>query len=228
MNTHNFDMTKMITSTVDLTVELRSANGSSTEFYQADEERVRETLRLLAAPRLFAQPHLLLATQHCASMIPCKGIDMILARTSARTPLKFPLNLPAGQFDLVEQPDAWPHNKPAAVEGQNGQSHGQPRRRDSLVEIHTLGGWTVTLKAVAMIRGNVQDERQFFAQLPDVPTIPFRLEEGGFGLINTGNILRASAWPKPEQLPGIALPLALRRWTPAVRHGWQSTRNESY
>ena len=70
----------------DLTIELRSANGSSTEFYQANEERVRETLRLLAAPRLFAQPHLLLASQHCASMIPCKGIDMILARTSARTP----------------------------------------------------------------------------------------------------------------------------------------------
>jgi hypothetical protein len=96
------------------------------------------------------------------------------------------------------------------------------------VEIHTLGGWTVTLKTVAMIRGNVQDERQFFAQLPEVPTIPFRLEEGGFGLINTANILRASAWPKPEALPGIALPLALRRWTPAVQPGWQSTRNERY
>ena len=228
MNTYNVDMTTMTTSTVDLTLELRSANGSSTEFYQADEERVREALRLLAAPRLFAQPHLLLASQHCANIIPCQGIDMILARTSARTPLKFPLNLPAGQFDLVEQPDAWPDNKPAAVEDQNGQSHGQPRRRDSLVEIHTLGGWTVTLKAAAMIRGNVQDERQFFAQLPEVPTIPFRLEEGGFGLINTANILRVSAWPKPEALPGIALPLALRRCTPSVRHEWQSTRTERY
>ena len=48
-----------------------------------------------------------------------------------------------------------------------------------------------------------------------MPTIPFRLEEGGFGLINTANIMRVSAWPKPEALPGIALPLALRRWTPA-------------
>ena len=36
MNTYNIDMT---TSTADLTLELRSANGSSTEFYQADEER---------------------------------------------------------------------------------------------------------------------------------------------------------------------------------------------
>ena len=211
MNTHNIDMT---TSTIDLTVELRSANGSATEFYQADEERVHETLRMLAAPQLFAQRHLLLASQHCASMIPCQGIDMILVRTSARTPLKFPLNLPAGVFDLVEQPEAWPDNQPAAIENQNGQP-GQPRRRDSQVEIHTLGGWAVTLKTAAMIRGNVQDERQWFSHLPEVPTIPFRLEEGGFGLINTANILRVSAWPKPEALPGVLLPLALRRWTPS-------------
>ncbi len=215
MNTHNVDMTTRTTSTVDLTIELRSANGSSTEFYQADEERVREALCLLATPRLFAQPHLLLTSQHCASMIPCKGIDMILARTSARTPLKFPLNLPAGLFDIVEQLKAWPDNKSATIEDQNEQEHRQPRRRDSQVEIHTLGGWTVTLKAVVMIRGNVQDERQWFSHLPDVPTIPFRLEEGGFGLINTTNIMRASAWPKPEAFPGIALPLALRRWTPS-------------
>ena len=212
MNTPPVDMT---TNPIDLTLELRSANGSSTEFYQTDEERVREALRLLAAPRLFAQPHLLLSSQYCASIIPCKGIDMILARTSVRTPLKFPLNLPVGLFDIVEQPEARPDNKSAAIEDQNKQDRGQPRRRSSHVEIHTLGGWTVTLKAVAMIRGNLQDERQLFSHLPDVPSIPFRLEEGGFGLINTANILRASAWPKPEALPGIALPLELSRWTPS-------------
>jgi hypothetical protein len=211
MNTPPVDMT---TNPIDLTLELRSANGSSAEFYQADEEGVREALRLLAAPRLFAEHHLLLTSQHCASMIPCKGIDMILVRTFARTPLKFPLNLPVGRFDIVEQPEVWPDNESSAVEDQNEQEHGHPRRRSLQVEIHTLGGWAVTLKAVAMIRGNVQDERQLFAHLPDVPTIPFRLEEGGFGLINTANIMRASAWPKPEALPGIALPLELRRWTP--------------
>jgi hypothetical protein len=205
----------MTTNPIDLTIELRSANGSSTEFYQADEERVRETLRLLAAPQLFAQPRLLLTSQHCASMIPCKGIDMILVRTFARTPLKFPLNLPLGLFDIVEQPEAWPDNKSTAIEVQNEQEHGQPHRRSLQVEIHTLGGWTVTLKAVAMIRGNIQDERQLFSHLPDVPTLPFRLEEGGFGLINTANIMRASARPKPEALPGIALPMDLLRWCPS-------------
>jgi hypothetical protein len=205
----------MTTNPFDLTIELRSANGSSTEFYQADEERVRETLHLLAAPRLFAQPHLLMTSEQCASMIPCKGIDMILARTSAQTALKFPLNIPEGLFDLVEQPDLWPDNKSAAMEDQTRQEHAQPRRRSSRVQIHTLGGWTVTLKVLAMIRGSVQDERQLFSHLHDLPTIAFRLEEGGFGLINTANIARASAWPTPESLPGTALQLALHRWTPS-------------
>lgn len=215
MNIHNVDMTAKTSNTVDLTVELRSADGSSTEFYQADEECVREALRLLAMPRLFAQPHLLLTSQHCASMVPCKGIDMILARTSTRTPLNFPLNLPQGLFDIFEQPEAWLDNRSAAIGGHNEQEPVQPSRRSSQIEIHTLGGWTTTLKVVAIIRGNVQDECQFFSHLPDVPTIPFRLDGGGFGLINTANIVRASVWPKPEALRGIALPLTPRRWTPS-------------
>lgn len=208
MNTPTFELT---TNPIDLTIELRSANGSATEFYQDDEKCIQETLRLLAAPKLFTQRHLVLASQHCASMIPCAGIDMILVRTHARTPLKFPLNLPVGRFDIVEQPEAWSDHRPAAIEDQKGQPH----RRNAQVEIHTLGGWTVKLKATAIISGNAQDERQLFSNLPDMPTIPFRLVEGGFGLVNTANITRASAWPKPEALPGIALPLELLRWTPS-------------
>lgn len=197
----------MSTNRVDLTLELRFANGSTAEFYEADKERVREALRLLAAPRLFAEPHLLMVSQNCASMMPCKGIDMILVRTSAQSPIKFPLDLPAGQFDIIEQEYAWPENRPAAIENQDGQS----RRRNSELEINTLGGWTVALNAVAMFHGNTQDERRFFSQLPNLPTIPFRLRDGGFGLINTANIARVSAWPKPEALPAITLPLELRR-----------------
>jgi hypothetical protein len=205
----------MTTNLTNLTIEVRSANGSSTEFCQADGELVREALRLLASPQLFAQRNLLLTSPHGASMIPCKGIDMILVRTFARAPVQFPLNLPQGWFDIVEQPADAPDNPSGGIEAQYQPERGHPRRRSLQVEIHTLGGWTVTLRADAVIRGNVQDERQFFAHLPDMPTLPFRLGEGGFGLINTGNILRASAWPNPEAIPGTALPLELRRWTPA-------------
>ena len=191
----------------ELALELRFANGSSAESYETDEQRVREALHLLAAPQLFAQPHLLLASQHCASMVPCKGIDMILARTTAPVPLKFPLNLPAGQFDIVEQPEPRPDDKSAPIDDQDGRQ----LHHSSQVEILTCGGWTVTLNALATFHGIVQDERHFFSHLPTMPTIPFRLKNGGFGLINTANIMRASIWPKPETLPGIALPLTLRR-----------------
>ncbi|HJW34611.1 MAG TPA: hypothetical protein VJ505_14795 [Holophagaceae bacterium] len=197
-------------SQMDLTLEFRFANGSSSEFYATDEAQVRESLRLLAAPRLFAQPHLLLASPHMASMIPCKGIDMILAHTTGPLPVKFPLDFATAQFDAVEQPIAWLDEDSAAMEEEPAR-HGQPRRHSSQVEIHTLGGWAVTLDTVAVFRGLVQDERQFFSHLPELPTIPFRLEEGGFGLINTLNILRVTACPKPETLAGIALPLTLRQ-----------------
>lgn len=209
------DIMDLTINTTDLTIELRAANGSITEYCQADQEQACEALRLLTSPQLFAQRHLVLASEHCGSMIPCAGIDMILVRTHARIPLKFPLNLPVGLFDIVEQPGGSPEHQSAALEDQTKPERGQPHRRNAQVEIHTLGGWTVTLKAVAMIRGNLQDERQLFSHLPDVPTVPFRLMEGGFGLINTANIIRASAWPKPEALPGIALPLELRHSTPS-------------
>ena len=209
----------MNTIPVDLTVEFRSANGTSTESYQADEERIQQTLRLLAAPRLLSQPHLVLASEHGASMIPCRGIDMILARTSARTPMTFPLALPAGLLDISETSDDWPDNTPAATEEHHDQEPGRARPLTSRVEIHTLGGWAVTLKAVVKARGNVHDERQLFAHLLNLPAIHFRLEEGGIGLINPANITRVSAWPKPDALPGTALPLALRRWTPSSQRG---------
>lgn len=77
----------------------------------------------------------------------------------------------------------------------------------------------ITLKAVVKDRGNVHDERQLFAHLLYVPSIPFRVQEGGIGLINPANITRVSAWPKPDALPGTALPLALRRWTPSLQRG---------
>lgn len=212
MNTPQLDMT---TNPVELTIEVHSANGSSAEFYQADEESVRETLRMLSSPQIFAQRHLVLASQHCASVLPCKGIDMILARTLARSSLKFPLNLPLGVFDIVEQPGDSPEIKSATVQDEDEPKRPHSHRRNAQVKIMTLGGSTVTLKAVGLIRGNIQDERQLFSHLPDMPTIPFRLEEGGFGLINTANIICASAWPKPEALTGITLPVELRGWTPS-------------
>src|SRR5512143_1166650 len=129
----------MTTNPIDLTIELRCTEGSSIEFYEAGEERVLEALRLLAAPQLFAQPRLLLASQDCASLITCRGVDLILVRTLAPTPLKFPLNLPMGLFDIVGEPGARVADKSTGGEHQNGPE--RAGRRSLQVEIRTLGGW---------------------------------------------------------------------------------------
>src|SRR5690242_5769460 len=138
MNTPQVDMT---TNPVDLTIEVHSANGSSAEFYQADEESVGETLRILSSPQIFAQRHLVLASQHCASVLPCKGIDMLLARTLARSSLKFPLNLPVGVFDIVEQAEAWPQTKSATAQDENEPKRAHSHHRNAQVKIIPLGGW---------------------------------------------------------------------------------------
>ncbi len=217
----------MNTTSVDLTVEFRSADGTSTEFYQAGQDSIQTTLRLLASPRLLTQPHLVLASDHDASMIPCRQIDMILARTSATIPQIFPLTLPAVSLDIMEAPLDWPDYHFVDPEEREDQDPVQVSPLISRVEIHTLGGWVITLKAAAMARGDVHDERQLFAHLLHVPAIPFRLEEGGLGIINPTNIARVSAWPKPEALPGTALPLALRRCTPSSQRGCDSRISDS-
>ncbi len=209
----------MKTVPVELTVELRSTDGTSAEFYQTDEGLIQEMFRLLAAPRLLAQPHLLLASEHGASMIPCRGIDMLLARTSAPTPPIFPLALALGRLDIIEAPEDWSLNRSAVTQDDRDGEPERTCRLTSQVEIYTLGGWRVNLKVVAMARGNALDERQLFAHLFNLPAIPFRLEAGGIGLINPTNITRVSARPRPDSLPGTALPLALRRWTPLLQRG---------
>jgi hypothetical protein len=206
----------MTITPMDLTVEIRSQDGSSTEFYQDNEEETSRTLGLLVTPRLLAQPHLVLASDQGISMIPCRGIDMILARTSARTPLVLPLIFPAGLLDLVEEPQDWPHNDTAATEAVESRKLSPVT---SYVEVHTFGGWVVTLRALVMSNRTVHDRRQLFAHFLGLPIVAFRLMDGGIGLINPANITRVSVWPAPDDLPESALPLGLLRWRPVLRRG---------
>lgn len=199
----------MNTPPIDLTTEIRSADGTSAEFFQSHEERIKKTLRLLVTPRLLTQPQLVLASERGVSTVPCRAIDMILARTSVQVPLRFPLKSPVGPLDISEFSDGPAGDVPASLEGHVGPTAFH-------VEIHTLGGWVTSLKLVAMTPGTVHDRRQALAHLLDLPVIPFRLEAGGIGLINPTNITRVSACPPPPALPETALPMDLIRWTPRL------------
>ena len=61
---------------------------------------------------------------------------MILARTSARTPLTFPLNMPAGLLNIMETREDRPGNNSGATEGYQARDPGRADGLTSKVEIH--------------------------------------------------------------------------------------------
>ncbi len=184
-----------------LALELRFGDGTSTEDYQVDKECVRKTLRLLSTPRLLAHPQLVLPSNGGATVIPCRLIDMILARTSAPTRQIFPLIFPAGLLDIIEAPS----DDALSIESHHSAGSLPLSPFSSRVEIRTVGGWVVTLNVLTMVRETVQDERPLCERLFDLPAIPFRLQNGGIGLVNPHNITRANGHPAPGALTGTAL-----------------------
>lgn len=177
-----------MTTTLDLTIEIRSADGVATEFYETDGERIRKTLLELMTPRLLTQPQLRLAWEYGVHEIPIRMIDVILARTSAPAPVIFPLIFPAGLLDIAEvrgdQLDS------GLAEHADADWSSQASPVTSQWEIHTAGGWVGRLKMLAMNRGRIQGERRSLTHFLNLPAIPFRLEGGGIGLINPNNIIR--------------------------------------
>ena len=186
-----------------LTLDIRTEDGAQTRFVQPDEVSVRRTLRQLVSPQLFAPPLLTLASEQSTSGIPTRTIDMILAHTAAPLP---PLPLPGGWVDAVEVTDeALFHlgamEASAAADGKHVM----------LAEVHTLGDWMIRLKLETIIPASVQEERHLWDHFLDLPAIPFRLKEGGLGIINPANIVRATVCPPIDGAAEIALSANLQQ-----------------
>jgi hypothetical protein len=200
----------MTTTNIDMTIEIRSEDGSHTQFYQSDEDLIGKILNQLFTPRLFTQPWLTLASERSVSTIPCRTIDLILVRTPAIPPLL----LPPGWLDSVEVgPEAfyseavlnsanYPNDEylPAEAEGAT-----------SYVEIHTTGDWLIALKLRTAIQETIQDQRQLLAYFFDLPVIPFRLTTGGAGFINPAKISRVTVYPPFKGTAETGLPADLLR-----------------
>ncbi len=200
----------MTTTNIDLTIEIRSEDGSHTQFYQNDEDSISKILPRLITPRLFTQPFLTLASERSVSTVPCRTIDVMLVRT----PTTPPLHLPPGFLDIVEvDPEAF-HNEAVLNIVTNADGEGLPTEAEgatSHVEIHTIGDWMIGLRLRTAIQATIQDQRQLMAHFFELPVIPFRLETGGVGFINPTNISRVTVYPAFEGVAETSLPADLLR-----------------
>ena len=176
----------MKTMNSDLTLDICTEDGSRTRFYQNDKQIAEKTLRQLVSPRLFSPPLLTLASEHSISALPTRTIDMILAHTASPPPLP----LPSGWVDAVEVNDDALFNL-EALEALAAAEN----KHVMLAEIHTLGDWMIRLKLETIVPETIQEKRQLWNHLLDLPAIPFRLKAGGIGAINPANIVRATVCP---------------------------------
>lgn len=209
----------MKTKPIELSVTILSADGSSAEFAQQDAARAEKVLRLLSSTQLFAEPQLLLASSRSLSAFRSQTMDMILVRTAASLPSVLPLKSPAGPLEISEV-----ENRVNLFEMTDDAPSGESDERNFRVTLQTLGGWSIALDVRAPARGTAYDRRHVFANILQVPVIPFRLRAGGIGFINPNNITRATGYPVPDALPESALPLVLIRSTPPVA-GSAATRH---
>src|SRR5271166_3048744 len=186
----------MTITNLDLTLDICTEDGSRTRFYQNDEQTGEKTLRQLVSPRLFNPPLLTLASEHSISAIPTRTIDMILAHTACPPPLP----LPGGWVDAVEVNDEALVNL-ADLEALAAAEN----KHIMLAEIHTLGDWMIRLKLETILPETVQEKRQLWNHMLDLPAIPFRLMGGGIGAINPANIVRATVCPPIDGVAETAL-----------------------
>jgi hypothetical protein len=182
----------MTTTNLDLTLDICTEDGSRTRFFQKDPACINKTLRQLVTPRLFSPPLLTMASEHSVSAIPTRTIDMILAHTASPPPLP----LPSGWVDVVEVNDEALVNL-ADLEALAAAEN----KHVMLAEIHTLGDWMIRLKLETFVPATIQEKRQLWNHMLDLPAIPFRLKAGGIGAINPANVVRVTVCPP---LDGIA------------------------
>ena len=186
----------MNTTNFDLTLDICTEDGSRTRFHQNDQPIGEKTLRQLVTPRLFNPPLLTFASEHSISAIPTRTIDMILAHTASPPPL----TLPSGWMDVVEVNDDALVNLAdlealAAAENKNVM----------LAEIHTVGDWMIRLKLETIVPATIQEKRQLWNHMLDLPAIPFHLKTGGIGAINAANIVRVTVCPPIDGVAETAL-----------------------
>jgi hypothetical protein len=205
---------------IDLTLEVRSADGTAAEFYQPDAARVDKALRFLSTPRLFSEPQLTFASEHWVTAVATRTIDVILARTNAPLPKVLPLKSPAGPIDISEVAKGVSDDEFVVLDKRDRTNSEAMNSRIFRVEVYTVGGWSNILEVRAEIRGTAHDRRQTFAHIFQVPVIPFKLCTGGIGFINPANLTRVTACPAPDSLPDTALPMQFLRW-----NGFRSKTN---
>ena len=186
------------------TIEIYTDNGKSLTLDLSEPARVEQIAAQLRSPRLFIQPALIFASQLSVANVQSQNIELI----RFLCPDDGTVEPDETHEDIVEisrdtflteygqLPD---EEKITAREANAGDF------MTTYLEIHTEGGLEFYLR-LHVKKKSSQEGRVFFTHLFDRPTMEFRLEEGGFGIVKPGKIAMQITYPGPgiDVLPGNA------------------------
>lgn len=184
------------------TVEIFTDNGNCITFTQSDSSQLESLAENLRSPRLLSQPSLIFASRFSVASVQCQRIELI----RYRTPEEGHIEPDESKEDIVE-----------ITRETFLQEYGQLTDEEKLVarnasagdfittylQIRTEGGQEVYLRLHSQKKSS-QEGRVFFTHLFNRPTMEFRIEEGGFGIIKPGKVASQITYPGPgvDVLPG--------------------------
>ena len=186
-------------------IEIYTDNGKLLKYTHGNPDGWSEIADALRSPRLFSQKTLILASSVNVANIQTASIELIRFRTTGDA------ELPPDE----SQPDIVEISKEAFEKEYGSLTEEEklaPRFANpgdfmtSYLEILTEGGQEVYVR-LHVEKKSTQEGRMFFAHLFDRPTMEFRLENGGFGIIRPSKVTSQVTFPGPgpDVLPGTAL-----------------------
>lgn len=186
------------------TIEIFTDNGKSLTLDVSEPERIEKIAAQLRSPRLFTQPALIFASHLSVANVQSQNVELI----RFLNPDDGSVEPDETKEDIVEiSRDAFlteygqlpDEEKVAAREANAGDF------MTTYLEIHSEGGLEFYLR-LHVKKKSSQEGRVFFTHLFDRPTMEFRLEEGGFGILKPGKVALQVTYPGPgnDVLPGNA------------------------
>lgn len=189
----------------DAKLEIFTDNGSCLTFPVEDASKIDALIQYLKSPRLFTQKTLILASKFSVANIQTQTIEMI----RFHLPPEGTVEPDENSEDVIEiSKEAFETEyHPLPEEEKLAARYAAPGNlMTTYVEIHTEGGREVYLQLHVKKRSS-QEGRVFFTHLFDRPTMEFRLENGGFGIIKPAKVTSQITYPGPgtDVLPGNTL-----------------------
>jgi hypothetical protein len=187
-----------------LQVRIHGVDGSLATFTQDDQAVAEHIVEACQRPDFFKQARIAVAGQHSVTFLVLSNIARIDLAGEGLPPWKPPFGIGMNIPDIVELPE---QEFLYQVEARDFKHLDRRRVRfapGKLAAVYTaiqlVGGHHIYLK-VRIVDVPRAERLLRLCSFMELPGLSFRLDGGGFGLVNLTNAVKFSSYPGPAEVP---------------------------